>query len=219
MERKENEHQLTGLIPLSTSKFEIKDGQPNIISWKTLSETGELLGSVKELLFDPVQQKVAYLVLNLEGNVWDLENREILIPMMIAELDISRHFVFLALNAQQIAALPTYDQEHIIVSTDSELYGQPDTATDGIPFQIITKIYQEENEAENAFTLLLQNGLAEKDIKVTSHNPLNSVTDLQGNTNTEFIGDSSRDEYILNVATYTPAEADLVHQLLDITNN
>lgn len=219
MERKENEHELKDLIPLSSSNFEIKDGEPNITGWKILSNTGELIGTAEELLFDPHQQKVAYIVLNLKGNVWDLEERQVLIPMLIAELDNAHQFVFLpTLNAQQIAALPGYDQKHIIVSTDSELYGQPDHTTE-LPFQIVTKIYQEENEAENAFILLLQNGLSEKNIKVTSYNPLNSVTDLQGNTNTEFIGDSSRDEYMISIAVQSAAEAGLVHQLLDISTN
>lgn len=84
------------------------------------------------------------------------------------------------------------------------------------PFQVITKIYQEESEAENAFVTLVENGIDEKDIKVIPYNPLNSVTDLAGNTNTEFIGDSSRDEYILSIAAGSAEQAAQVCELLKI---
>lgn len=85
---------------------------------------------------------------------------------------------------------------------------------DHIPFQIVTRIFQEEQDAEQAFSLLLENGIAENALKVTSYNPLNSITDLQGNTNTEFIGDGSRDEYILSVSAASADEVNFIEQLL-----
>lgn len=89
-----------------------------------------------------------------------------------------------------------------------------DSDQDHIPFQIVTRIFQEEYDAEHAFRLLLENGIAENALKVTPYNPLNSITDLQGNTNTEFIGDGSRDEYILSVAAASAEEVSFIEQLL-----
>jgi sporulation protein YlmC with PRC-barrel domain len=229
MERKENEHELKHLKELSRSNFEIKDGQPDIIHWKVMNSAGQDLGTVTELLFDEEEQKVRYLVLNLKGNVWNMEEREVLIPIGVAELDANHDLVILPnITAQQIIVLPDYEKGKVVMSADSELYGHKDfdesnlyarrqagSYADHIPFQVITKVYQEENEAENAFVMLIENGFSEEDIKVTPYNPLNSVTDLAGNTNTEFIGDGSRDEYILSIAANSAEQAALAHHLLD----
>lgn len=228
MERKENEHEVKNLTPLSSSDFEIKTGQPDVIGWKVLNSGRQYLGTVSELLFDEDEKKVRYLVLNLKGNIWKIEEREVLIPIGIAELDSPHDFVILPnITARQITVLPDYTPGKVVISADSELYRHRDfdetnlyaRRQDGggeepIPFRVLTKIYQEENEAENAFSLLLENGLDEKEIEVTTYNPLNSVTDLQGNTNTEFIGDGSRDEYILSVAANSVQEAELIVHLL-----
>ncbi|WP_158798449.1 PRC-barrel domain-containing protein [Pedobacter sp. L105] len=228
MERKENEHQIRNLKELSSSDFEVKDGQPDIISWKVLNSGRQYVGTVSELLFDEQEQKVRYLVLNLEGNSWKIEEREVLIPIGVAELDVPHDFVILPnITAQQISVLPDYTKGNVVISADSQLYGHKDfdesnlyakrqsgSYQEHIPFQVITRIYQEENEAENAFSMLIENGIEEKSIKVTPYNPLNSVTDLQGNTNTEFIGDGSRDEYILSIAAQSVTEAELIYRLL-----
>jgi sporulation protein YlmC with PRC-barrel domain len=228
MERKENEHEIRALKALISSEFEIKDGQPDIIHWKVVNSASQDLGTVADLLFDEQEQKVRYLVLNLEGNVWNMAHREILIPIGVAELDAAHDRVVLAnITAQQLIVLPDYVKGHAVISADSELYGHQDfdessfyanratgSYEDHIPFQVITKIYQEEADAEAAFVLLIHNGFSEKDIKVTPYNPLNSVTDLAGNTNTEFIGDGSRDEYILSVAAGSAEQAELVHRVL-----
>lgn len=221
MERRENEHQLKNLKTLSKSDFEIPEGQSDITGWTVLNAAGQKIGTVAELLFDEDEHKVRYLVLNLEGNIWDLPPREVLIPIGVAELDAAHDFVFLPnITAQQITVLPEYEEETVIMSADSALYGHKDfdeaniyarrqsgSYPDHLPYQVITKVYQEEQEAEAAFVLLLNNGFEEKDIKVTPYNPVNSITDLQGNTNTEFIGDGSRDEYILSIAASTPEQA------------
>lgn len=230
MERKENEHQIKKLKELSSSSFEIKEGQPDIIQWLTVNSAGETIGKVSELLFDEEAQKVRYLVLNLAGNIWRLEKHEVLIPIGVAELDRDHNHVILPnITAQQIAALPDYHKGNHVIAADAELYGHKDfdesnlyarrqtgSYDQHIPFQIITHIYQEENEAENAFSLLLENGFSEEALKVTPYNPLNSVTDLQGNTNTEFIGDGSRDEYILSIAANSSDEVRVIQQLLGL---
>jgi hypothetical protein len=229
MERKENEHELKQLKELSTSDFEIKDGQPDIIHWQVLNLANQVLGTVTDLLFDEAEQKVRYLILNLEGNIWNMAQREVLIPIGVAELDAAHDQVILPnITAQQLIVLPDYLKGHAVVSADSEIYGHKDfddsnlyarrasgSYEDHIPFQVITRIYQEESEAENAFVMLIDNGFSEKDIKVTPYNPLNSVTDLAGNTNTEFIGDGSRDEYILSIAAASAEQAELAHRIID----
>jgi len=229
MEHKENEHHIEKLVQLSDSDYEIKDGQPDIIQWPVYNSTGEVMGKISNLLFDKDEQVVKYMVLNLWENTWQPEEREVLIPMSVAELDKEKgHVILPNITAQQINVLPDYHKEEDIASADSELYGHADadestiyatkpsgSYSDHIPYQIVSRIYQEENEAENAFRLLVENGFAESALKVTPYNPLNSITDLQGNTNTEFIGDGSRDEYILSITAATAEEVTLANQLIN----
>lgn len=229
MERKENEHQLKKLKALSSSEFEIKDGQPDIIRWTVVNSTEQMIGMVSDLLFDQEEQKVRYLVLDLNGNCWGLEERQVLIPIGVAELDKNHdHVVLPNITAQQITVLPDYHKDMPIISTNSELYGHKDfdesklharrqqgSYEDHIPFQVITKVFQEEDEADQMFKTLLNSGIPETALKITAYNPLNSVTDLQGRTNTEFIGDGSRDEYILSIAASTAAQAVLVDLLIN----
>jgi hypothetical protein len=229
MESKEHEHQIRNLKELSRSDFEIKDGQPDIISWTVKSSSGLSIGMVSELLFDEQERKVRYIVLDLHGNRLGIEERNVLVPIGIAELDKDHDFVILPnITAQQLSVLPEYDHGNVVISTDSELYGHKDfdesnlyarrqtgSYTESIPFQVITRVYQEENEAENALSLLMENGFSDNDIKITLYNPLNSVTGPSGKNNTDYLGDGSRDEYILSIAANSAVEADLAHQLLD----
>jgi len=229
MESKEHEHQVRNLKELSSSDFEIKDGQPDIISWMVKSSSGLSLGMVSELLFDEQERKVRYIVLDLRGNSLGIAERNVLIPIGAAELDKDHDHVILPnITAQQIIVLPDYNSGNAVISTDSELYGHKDfddsnlyarretgSYAEHIPFQVITRVYQEENEAESALSLLIEHGFSEKDIKITLYNPLNSVTDPSGKNNTHYLGDGSRDEYILSIAANSAREADLVHQLLN----
>jgi sporulation protein YlmC with PRC-barrel domain len=229
MEHKENEHHIQKLEQLSDSGYEIKDGQPDIIQWPVYNSTGDVMGKISNLLFDKDEQEVKYIVLNLWENTWQPEEREVLIPISVAELDKAKgHVILPNITAQQINVLPDYHEGEDIASVDSLLYGNPEKEEstvdltghsgsygDHLPYQIISKIYQEENEAENTFRFLLENGFTEDALKVTPYNPLNSITDLQGNANTEFIGDGSRDEYILSITANSAEEAQLANDLIN----
>jgi len=230
MERKEHQHEISSLKELSNSDFEIKDGQPDIINWAVKNSAEQTIGKISDLLFDEQERKVRYMVLDLEGNSWQIEEREVLIPIGVAELDKDNDHVILPnITAQQISVLPDYIKGTAVISTDSELYGHKDfdesnlyarrqtgSYTDHVPFQVITKIFQEENEAENALTLLTEHGFSESDIKVTIYNPLNRVNNTLAPDNPSYLGDGSRDEFILTIAASSSEQADLAHKLLDI---
>jgi len=107
------------LQELGGSNFEIVDDQPNIKGWEVLGPEGQDLGSVAELLFDASSRKVRYIVLDLADNEWNLEERDVLIPIGLAELDNERDEVFLPLvTAEQLAALPDYNKNEISLETE-----------------------------------------------------------------------------------------------------
>jgi stress response protein YsnF len=99
------------LQELGGSDFEIAEGQPDIRGWTVKDQQGRTVGEVDELIFDPQSLKVRYMVLDLEGNVLDLETRDVLIPIGLAQLDQNDDDVYLPnITADQLQSLPKYEK-------------------------------------------------------------------------------------------------------------
>ncbi len=102
----------TRLQKLSGSDFEIVDGQPDIRGWDVKNESGKKVGEVDELIFDEQSRKVRYLVLDLDDNELDLDDRDVLVPIGIAELHKDDDDVILpGVTAEQLRALPEYKED------------------------------------------------------------------------------------------------------------
>lgn len=107
----ENNRQ-TRLQKLSDSDFEVVDGQPDIRGWDVKDENGKQLGEVEELIFDYESRKVRYLVVDTEDNDYDLDDREVLVPIGIAQLhDDDDDVVLPGVTAEQLRSLPEYDED------------------------------------------------------------------------------------------------------------
>lgn len=102
----------TRLQKLSGSDFEIVDGQPDIRGWEVKDDNGKKLGEVDELIFDYQSRKVRYIVVDLDDNEYDLDEREVLVPIGIAQLDGEDDDVLLpGVTAEQLKSLPEYDED------------------------------------------------------------------------------------------------------------
>lgn len=100
------------LQELGDSKYEIVDGQPDIRGWDVKDINGKKLGEVDDLIFDVASRKVRYIILDLEDNEWDLDEREVLIPIGLAELHEKDDNVILRnVSVEQLRALPEYDDD------------------------------------------------------------------------------------------------------------
>ena len=100
------------LQELSHSDYEIVKGEPDIRGWDVKDSQGNTIGEVEDLLFDPQARKVRYLILDLEGNVWDLEPRDVVVPIGLAELHpIDDDVILPNITAAQLQALPVYDRD------------------------------------------------------------------------------------------------------------
>lgn len=107
------------LEELSGSDFEIVESEPNIIGWKVKDEAGTYIGEVDELLFDPKTRAVRYLVIDLENNGMQLDNKLVMIPLGIAHLHTSDDEVVLpGLHMDQYNALPAYDKDKLGPDTE-----------------------------------------------------------------------------------------------------
>lgn len=102
------------LQELSDSDFEIADGQPDIRGWDVKDAGGNRIGEVDDLIFDTQSRKVRYMKIDLEDNVLDLEPRDVLVPIGLAQLDDADDDVILSnVTADQLRALPEYDDDNL----------------------------------------------------------------------------------------------------------
>ncbi len=109
----------TRLQKLSGSDYEMVDGQPDIRGWDVKDENGKTIGEVDELIFDIQSRKVRYIVLDTDDNELGLDDREVLVPIGIAELDGNDDDVYLpGVTAEQLRSLPEYDEDRF--DSDSE---------------------------------------------------------------------------------------------------
>lgn len=112
----------TRLQKLSGSDYEIADGQSDIRGWEVKDASGKQIGEVEELIFDYSSQKVRYLVVDLEDNEYDLDDREVLIPIGVAELHEEDDDVILpTITLEQLRALPEYDEERFDTEIESNV--------------------------------------------------------------------------------------------------
>lgn len=101
----------TRLQELGGSDYETADGQPSIKGWDVKDTQGKRLGEVDELIFDTQSLKVLYIVLDLEGNAYDVTPQDVLIPIGLAELHENNDEVILkGVTAEQLKALPAYKE-------------------------------------------------------------------------------------------------------------
>jgi uncharacterized protein (TIGR02271 family) len=94
---------------LKGSNYEVADGQPDIRGWDVKDEAGKTFGEVKDLIFDTQSLKVRYMVVDLDDKDFDLNDREVLVPIGIGELHEKGDDVILpGVTAAQLTALPEY---------------------------------------------------------------------------------------------------------------
>jgi len=122
METNNNYNETNRLQELGGSDFEIADGQPNIKGWTVKNPQGQTIGEIDELIFDVQSRKVRYMVVDLEGSVLDLESRDVLVPIGLAELHESDDDVILPnVTVDQLRALPVYEKGQIGRDTENSV--------------------------------------------------------------------------------------------------
>jgi|GEM_PF-873940 len=116
---------LNHLEELKGSDYKIAEGAPDIQGWKIVDYTGEKIGKVQDMLFDKAAQKVRYIITHLNDTYSNLGDRDVLIPIGKAQLNISDEEVVISdLTLAQLSSLPSYtagditpEQEYAIRNT------------------------------------------------------------------------------------------------------
>ncbi|MFD1469031.1 PRC-barrel domain-containing protein [Hymenobacter caeli] len=88
--------------------FEVADGHPDVRGWAVRGAAGTVLGTVQELLVDPIAQQVRYLDAQLDAPA----PKRVLLPLRLASLDAETSSVFVpALTEAAVLAYPAYAEE------------------------------------------------------------------------------------------------------------
>src|SRR5215210_5190013 len=117
-----NENKNKRLQELGGSDYEIADGQHDIRGWDVKDANGKKIGEVDELIFDVQTQKVRYIVLDLDDNDFDLDDREVLIPIGMAQLhDKDDDVIFPGVTAEHLRSLPEYEKGNISADVENRI--------------------------------------------------------------------------------------------------
>jgi len=99
----------SNLEELSNSSYQLTEGEADIRGWRARNEAGVFVGKVRDLLFDPEQNAVRYLIIDLDNMGTDVEEKAVLIPIGLAALADDKDEVILPdIHLDQYRALPPY---------------------------------------------------------------------------------------------------------------
>jgi sporulation protein YlmC with PRC-barrel domain len=102
------------LVELRKSNFEIVKGDADIRGWKVKDLEGRRIGDIQDLILDPVEKKVRYMVVDLDKNDFKWDDKKVLIPIGLAEIHRKDDDVILPnVNAAHIGSIPEYDHDRL----------------------------------------------------------------------------------------------------------
>ncbi|RYD70063.1 MAG: hypothetical protein EOP55_22925 [Sphingobacteriales bacterium] len=98
----------SNLLALSTTDYTLANGGTDITGWPVENESGVSIGKVIDMLFDPIQNTIRYLIIDLDIELLG-EEKMVLIPIGIAELSENSTAVILPdIHLAQFEAMPRY---------------------------------------------------------------------------------------------------------------
>jgi hypothetical protein len=110
------------LQELDHSDFKIVEGEPDIRGWDVKNGMGQKIGEVEDLIVDAAQKKVRYMVVDLDHNDLGLDDRKILLPIGLAELDNKEDDVLLPrIQTEQLRGLPVYDKDRLDADVEDRI--------------------------------------------------------------------------------------------------
>jgi len=105
-----NNHQIiySNLQELSISNYTLTAGEADITCWPVKSGENRI-GKVHDLLFDPEADTVRYAIVALDEGTTTVEDKKILIPIGLVDLDTSEKEIMTPdFHQEQLEAMPRY---------------------------------------------------------------------------------------------------------------
>lgn len=97
------------LKELANEEYSLVDGEADITGWPVGDESGTSIGKVRDLLFDPHQHAVRYLIVDLDKAVSGVDDKAVLLPIGFVNLGEDKKEVIIpVLHNSQIELMPQY---------------------------------------------------------------------------------------------------------------
>jgi len=110
------------LRELAHEDYVITDGQADITGWPVVDESQTPVGKVRDLLFDPEQNAVRYIIVDLNDQHTAIEDKAILIPIGFANLgEDKKEVVIPVLHEDQYNAMPRYIIGEVTRDTEMQI--------------------------------------------------------------------------------------------------
>lgn len=110
------------LEELSKADYKIVSGEADITGWPVRDESGANVGRVRELLFDPEQKAIRYIVVDLDPAIAGIEEKATLIPIGFANLGTDKKEVVLPVMDQtQFEQMPQYIIGEVTAETEMKI--------------------------------------------------------------------------------------------------
>nr|WP_199156753.1 PRC-barrel domain-containing protein [Pedobacter sp. ASV2] len=107
------------LEELANTDYKIIEGQAQITDWPVVDESGNSVGKVKDLLFDPSQNTIRYIIVQLNSNIAD---KSVLIPIGLVNLGQDNKEVILpVMSESQFKAMPQYIIAEVTRETELQI--------------------------------------------------------------------------------------------------
>lgn len=118
-----NYNQITysNLLELSHSDYTLTSGEANIKGWPV--KTGEnRIGKVADLLFDPEADTVRYVIVLLDEGITSVEDKKILVPIGLIDLDTNEKAVLAPdFHQEQLEAMPRYIMDEVTPEMENQI--------------------------------------------------------------------------------------------------
>lgn len=113
---------LEHLEELKNSDYKMSDSQHGVYGWKVLDAGREKVGIMKDFLFDKTEERIRYLIVSLEEGDLKKEEKNILIPIGKAELNLDKKHVVLTPNitSEKLAELPAFNSVRSLAIEDEK---------------------------------------------------------------------------------------------------
>ncbi|QPH40882.1 PRC-barrel domain-containing protein [Pedobacter endophyticus] len=99
----------SNLEELSKTDYKLTSGEADITGWPVKNEHGDVVGKVRDLLFEPDHNAVRYIIVDLADMGPELEEKAVLIPIGIANLgDDKKEVIVPDFHYDQYKAMPRY---------------------------------------------------------------------------------------------------------------
>lgn len=110
------------LEELSKADYKIISGEADITGWPVKDESENQIGQVRDLLFDPEQNAIRYIVVDLNPEVAPDGEKAILIPIGFADLaEDKKEVVIPVLHQHQLEEMPQYIIGEVSRETENKI--------------------------------------------------------------------------------------------------